>query len=127
MWPVKMSLRRKCLLSVVLPAVVFCSHAMADGQKRPNVIFILADDLGYGDLGCYGTTHFKTPACDRLAKEGMRFTDAHSPSAVCTPTRYAILTGRYCWRSWLKNWVLLERHPLYELLNRYRDSGRSAQ
>ena len=79
---------------------------------KPNVVFIMADDLGYGDLGCYGATHFRTPACDRLAKEGMRFTDAHSPSAVCTPTRYAVLTGRYCWRSWLKNWVLFEQHPL---------------
>ena len=82
------------------------------GSSPPNVIFIMADDLGYGDLSCYGATHFKTPACDRLANEGMRFTDAHSPSAVCTPTRYSVLTGRYSWRSWLKNWVLMEQHPL---------------
>lgn len=88
--------------------------ALSPGQavERPNVVFILADDLGYGDLSCYGATHFETPACDRLAKEGMRFTDAHSPSAVCTPTRYSVLTGRYAWRSWLKNWVLMENHPL---------------
>ncbi len=72
----------------------------------------MADDLGYGDLGSYGAEHFETPACDRLAAEGMRFTDAHSPSAVCTPTRYSVLTGRYAWRSWLKNWVLQENHPL---------------
>jgi len=81
-------------------------------ETPPNVVFIMADDLGYGDLSCYSAKHFKTPACDRLAKEGMRFTDAHSPSAVCTPTRYSVLTGRYCWRSWLKNWVLQEHHPL---------------
>ena len=81
-------------------------------SSPPNVIFIMADDLGYGDLSCYGATHFKTQACDRLANEGIRFTDAHSPSAVCTPTRYSVLTGRYCWRSWLKNWVLMEQHPL---------------
>ena len=91
-------------------ALLFASHCLA--AKQPNVVFIMADDLGYGDLSCYGATHFKTPACDRLASEGMRFTDAHSPSAVCTPTRYAVLTGRYCWRSWLKNWVLQQHHPL---------------
>ncbi|MDX1681328.1 MAG: arylsulfatase, partial [Akkermansiaceae bacterium] len=85
----------------------------AEKEERPmNVILIMADDMGWGDLGCYGATHFKTPACDRLAGEGMRFTDAHSPSAVCTPTRYSVLTGRYAWRSWLKNWVLMENHPL---------------
>jgi arylsulfatase A len=91
-----------------------CRGAQRDGDPapRPNIVFILADDLGYGDLSCYGATHFQTPACDRLAKEGMRFTDAHSPSAVCTPTRYSILTGRYAWRSWLKNWVLFGQHPL---------------
>jgi len=89
-----------------------CACLGAGSKKKPNVIFIMADDLGYGDFSCYGATHFKTPACDRLAKEGMRFTDAHSPSAVCSPTRYAVLTGRYAWRSWLKNWVLFEQHPL---------------
>ncbi len=65
---------------------------------RPNIIVILADDIGYGDLGCYGATKVKTPNLDRLARGGMRFTDAHSPSAVCTPTRYALLTGQYAWR-----------------------------
>ena len=91
---------------------VFCAGLVQGEMTRPNVIFIMADDLGYGDMGCYGATHFETPACDRLAREGMRFTDAHSPSAVCTPTRYSVLTGRYAWRTWLKNWVLQENHPL---------------
>lgn len=90
--------------------LVLFANALA--TERPNVIFILADDLGYGDLSCYGATHFETPACDQLAAQGMRFTDAHSPSAVCSPTRYSVLTGRYAWRSWLKNWVLMEGHPL---------------
>ncbi len=66
--------------------------------QRPNIIFILADDLGYGDLSCYGATKIKTPNCDKLAAQGVRFTDAHSPSAVCTPTRYAFMTGEYAWR-----------------------------
>jgi arylsulfatase A-like enzyme len=74
--------------------------------EKPNIIFIMADDLGYGDLGCYGATQIPTPKIDQLAAEGMRFTDAHSPAALCTPTRYGVLTGRYCWRSRLKKGVL---------------------
>lgn len=65
---------------------------------RPNIVFVLADDVGYGDLGCYGATKTRTPNLDRLARQGIRFTDAHSPSAVCTPTRYALLTGEYAFR-----------------------------
>ncbi len=61
----------------------------------PNVVVIFADDLGYGDLGCYGATKVQTPNIDRLAQQGRRFTDAHSASAVCTPSRYALITGRY--------------------------------
>ena len=73
----------------------------------PNIVVILADDLGYGDLSCQNPqAKTRTPAHDRLASEGMRFTDAHSNSAVCTPTRYGLLTGRYCWRSRLKRGVL---------------------
>jgi arylsulfatase A-like enzyme len=77
----------------------------------PNVVIILADDLGYGDLGCYGATHTKTPHLDRLARAGIRFIDAHSPSAVCTPTRYGLLTGRYAWRTSLKRGVLVGDSP----------------
>lgn len=66
---------------------------------RPNFVFILSDDVGYGDLGCYGATKVRTPNIDRLAKEGNRFTDAHSTAAVCTPTRYSVLTGEYAWRN----------------------------
>lgn len=73
---------------------------------NPNIIFIMADDLGYGDLGCYGATKIPTPNIDRIAGEGMRFSDAHASSALCTPSRYSVLTGRYCWRSPLKRGVL---------------------
>ena len=77
---------------------------------RPNILLILADDLGYGDLGAYNAdSRIPTPNLDRLASEGMRLTDAHSPSSVCTPTRYALLTGRYAWRSRLKSSVLWGR------------------
>ncbi len=79
----------------------------AGGASRPNIVLILADDLGYGDLGCYNPQgKIPTPHLDRLAREGMRFTDAHSTSSVCTPTRYALLTGRYSWRSRLQSGVL---------------------
>src|SRR5512139_2860420 len=65
---------------------------------KPNIVFILADDVGYGDLGCYGATHVRTPHLDKLAEGGLRFTDAHATASVCTPTRYSMLTGRYAWR-----------------------------
>jgi len=67
----------------------------ADPNKRPNIILIMADDLDYGSLGCYGSTEIRTPNIDRLAASGMRFTDFHSNSSVCSPTRAALLTGRY--------------------------------
>lgn len=81
--------------------------ASAPRRSRPNIIFVLADDLGYGDLTCLNKdSRIPTPRMDRLAEEGVHFTDAHTPSAVCTPTRYGVLTGRYCWRSRLRTGVL---------------------
>lgn len=76
-------------------------------RENPNIVYILADDLGYGDPGCYNAnSRIPTPNIDQLATQGMKFLDAHAPSAVCTPTRYGILTGRYCWRSRLPVGVL---------------------
>jgi hypothetical protein len=74
-----------------------------DGTSRsPNVILILADDFGWGDTSCNNPkSPIKTPHIDRIANEGIRFTNAHTPSSVCTPTRYGLLTGRYPWRSYL--------------------------
>ncbi|MDI1319445.1 MAG: sulfatase-like hydrolase/transferase, partial [bacterium] len=65
---------------------------------RPNILVIVADDLGYGDLGCYGATRIKTPNVDRLAAAGVRFTRGYAPSSTCTPTRYSLFTGEYAWR-----------------------------
>ena len=77
------------------------------GPRRPNIVVILADDLGYGDVSCQNADDLvPTPHFDRLTSEGVRFSDAHSPSAVCTPTRYGLLTGRYCWRTSLTRGVL---------------------
>ncbi|MFN0110556.1 MAG: sulfatase family protein [Blastocatellia bacterium] len=92
---------------LVMLAWLLPSNSAVTAQQRPNIVVILADDLGYGDLGCYNSqSKIPTPRLDQLAKQGLRFTDAHSPSAVCTPTRYALLTGRYPWRSRLKSGVL---------------------
>jgi arylsulfatase A len=94
-------------LLAILLACFALSALSARAAERPNIVFILADDLGYGDVGCYhAKSKIPTPHLDRLAREGMRFTDAHSPSGVCTPTRYALLTGRYAWRSPLQRGVL---------------------
>ena len=74
------------------------AQASAPQGKSPNIVLILADDLGYGDPACYsGQSKIPTPEMDRFASQGIRFTDAHTPSAVCTPTRYGLMTGRYCW------------------------------
>jgi len=83
------------------------SAIRAMDHEKPNIVYILADDLGFGDISCYNPdSRIHTPTVDKLAREGMMFTDAHSPSAVCTPTRYGILTGRYAWRGSLKSGVI---------------------
>ena len=82
---------RRSFLSGIVPL------ALAK-ENRPNVVLIYADDIGYGDLSCYGATAVQTPNLDRIAKTGVRFTDAHSSSATCTPSRYSMLTGEYAWR-----------------------------
>lgn len=91
-----------CLFAVAVVAFGSVSEA-----AMPNIVFILADDMGYGDVQALNpNSTISTPNLNRLAAEGMTFTDAHTPSAVCTPTRYGFLTGRYCWRSRLKRGVL---------------------
>jgi arylsulfatase A len=99
--------------SVLVLGMVFA--AMRSGcageppPEPPNIVVILADDLGYGDLSCQNPdSKIPTPHLDRLAAEGVRCIDAHAPDAVCTPSRYGLLTGRYCWRSRLKHGVLFD-------------------
>lgn len=88
------TLRLLTLLAVTLLASV----AGVTAQEKPNIVLIMTDDLGYGDVSSYGATALTTTNIDRLAKEGLRFTDAHSSAATCTPSRYALLTGEYAWR-----------------------------
>jgi arylsulfatase A len=99
------SLAVVCLLAFAfVPSAPGAERSLAD---RPNIVYILADDLGYGDVRCFNAEgKIATPHLERLAAAGVRFTDAHSGSAVCTPTRYGILTGRYSWRSALQSGVL---------------------
>jgi len=95
----------------LLIALVGCGHP-EPAEQLPNIVFIMADDMGYGDVGVYNPdSRIPTPNMDRLASEGIRFTDAHSADSVCTPTRYALLTGRYCWRTPLKRTVLFNYEP----------------
>lgn len=83
------------LNTVALAVCMMCIGHSAAAAEKPNIVLILADDLGYGDLGCYGATKLKTPRIDSLAAQGRKFTDAHSASAVCSPSRYGLLTGTY--------------------------------
>jgi arylsulfatase A-like enzyme len=96
------------LICIATSIVIFFSCRQISNKQPgpPNIVYILADDLGYGDLSCLNeNAAWKTPSIDEIATHGMIFTDAHSGSAVCTPTRYGILTGRYSWRSGLKSGV----------------------
>ncbi|MCH6257488.1 arylsulfatase [Puniceicoccaceae bacterium K14] len=101
-----------CLVAVSASAIVEREESSRSGlderHSNPNIVFVLCDDLGYGDVQCLNPERGKiqTPAVDRLAREGMIFTDAHSGSSVCTPTRYGLLTGRYSWRTWLQRGVV---------------------
>ena len=84
-----------------------CTKPIKEAEQKPNIIYVLADDLGYGDISSFNENgKIRTPQIDQLASDGIKFTDAHTSSAVCTPTRYGIITGRYNWRSRLKNGVL---------------------
>ena len=94
-------------IGVLLTTLAVVSCKPSDQTQHPNIIYILADDLGYGDVSSYNSeAAWLTTHIDRLAEEGMMFTDAHTGSAVCTPTRYGVLTGRYAWRTRLKSGVL---------------------
>ena len=97
---------RFCLTLTTFFGLVLSASSMT-AAERPNIIFVMADDMGFGDVQILNPeSQIPTPNLNRLASEGMTFRDAHTPSAVCTPTRYGVLTGRYCWRTRLKSGVL---------------------
>ena len=94
----------KSPLIALLLTAASALHA-APAKEKPNIVFILADDLGWADLGCYGSTFYETPNLDHLAKQGMRFTDAYAAAPVCSPTRASILTGKYPARLGITDWL----------------------
>jgi arylsulfatase A-like enzyme len=101
--------------SVFLCTLLLVFASALSAAEKPNIIVILSDDYGYGSSGCYGADGklVQTPNIDRLAREGRRFTDANTTSSVCSPTRYSVLTGRYCWRTSLTHEVLSTFAPLH--------------
>lgn len=108
---------KKFVKMFIVLLVLLAVLAQADIVKRPNIVYILADDMSYDSVSAYNDKigNMKTPCLDRLVSQGMSFTDAHSGSSVCTPTRYGIMTGRYCWRTELKKEVLWDYgRPLIE-------------
>lgn len=97
----------KSIWTVLAALLLTVSTEAGIKGPRPNIVYILADDMGPGDVSCYNPGgKIPTPHIDRMAKEGMKFMDVHTSSSVCTPTRYGIMTGRYSWRTWLKEGVL---------------------
>lgn len=107
----------KYITCTLISVLINCPLSALD---KPNILIILADDLGYGSLNCYGAVekHIRTPNIDRIAKEGVRFTNAHTPASVCSPSRYALMTGRYGWRTDLKWGVVGMFDPLQIETNR---------
>lgn len=91
---------------LLLLLTLYMLPAAAQQRGRPNIVIIMADDLGYGDFSCYGATKVTSPAVDALAAGGLRFTDAHTSSSLCSPSRYSMMTGRYSWRTPLRAGVL---------------------
>ena len=100
-----------------LTVLAGCNSLKADETAKPNIIFILIDDLGYTDLGCYGSSFYETPNIDRLAREGVRFTNSYAASGVCSPTRASILTGKYPARLHLTDWTGPEQWHVKGKLN----------
>jgi len=95
---------RAFLIGSFLALAVSCSIAV-DAAERPNVVLILVDDLGWADLGCQGSRYYETPNLDRLATQGLRFTNGYAACAVCSPTRAAVQTGRYPARVGVTDWI----------------------
>ncbi|MEM9366704.1 MAG: arylsulfatase [Planctomycetota bacterium] len=112
-----MRMRSPAVLNLTMAILLLPGWPLLAAKKkfdtnRPNIVFIMADDMGYGDVGCYNTeSRIHTPNIDQVATQGIRFIDAHAADSVCTPSRYGLLTGRYCWRTSLKRAVLFNYEP----------------
>ena len=107
-------MNQKLLLAVITPPLAVTAVSAAPAV-RPNIIFVLTDDLGWTDLSCQGSTFYETPNIDRLAAQGMRFTDNYSACTVCSPSRAAILTGQYPARLHITDWIAGHVRPKAKL------------
>ncbi|MDA0284046.1 MAG: sulfatase-like hydrolase/transferase, partial [Planctomycetota bacterium] len=108
----KVSTMRQFTRQFLSAAILLVATLVSAANERPNIVVILADDFGVGDIQAhYPDNRIATPHLDRLVRQGMSFTDAHSPSSVCSPTRYGLLTGRYAWRTRLQEWVIAAYEP----------------
>ncbi len=106
-------------------ATAFSAIAAETPPARPNIVVILADDVGWGDAGCYGATKVKTPHIDRLAREGQRFENGHASAAVCTPTRYSLITGQYSWRQSGERFEQRRRQRRFPAAHSHHDDHRA--
>jgi len=98
---------RHAFFCLTIATIGLLASGQLGASEKPNIVLVLADDMGYGDVQALNPdSSIPTPNLNRLAEQGITFTDAHTPPAVCTPTRHGLLTGRYCWRSRLKSGVL---------------------
>src|SRR6186997_250637 len=94
---------RPCLLAIAAASFLIASAGSLAAQSRPNIVFLIADDLGYGDIGAFGQTKIRTPNLDRLAKDGMRFTHYYSGHNVCAPSRCVLMTGKHPGHAYIRN------------------------
>ena len=95
--------RTQMMLALAIAVAAGSLHAAEAPPARPNILLMVGDDIGWGDIGCYGSTQIQTPNIDRMAKEGLRFTSGYVTAALCSPSRAAMLTGRYQQRNALEN------------------------
>ena len=109
------ALTHSCTNALLASGLFFSLVAHTAPAAQPNIIFVLTDDLGWTDLGCFGSTYYETPNIDRLASQGMRFTDAYSACTVCSPTRASVLTGQYPARLHITDWIAGHKRPFARL------------
>src|SRR5438046_3918812 len=106
MWPLQVIVKpTTCVLFLTVWLLGLAAAAAPAAEPRPNVVFVLVDDMGYADVGCYGAKDIRTPNVDRLAREGVRMTDFYANGPVCSPTRCGFITGRWQQRAGLE-WAL---------------------
>ena len=119
-------MRTKRFYLLLYLVIISCAKGVQHSPRKPNVLFILVDDLGWKDLGCYGSSFYETPNIDLLASQSYRFTNAYSSNPVCSPTRASIMTGKHPSRIGITDWITSENPPS-ELWNKLRKNQKLIQ